>query len=73
MWLDFERNVDFISHTCVDNELATHGISSIYEVRDDYVGGSSCGEKDEGDVHNPEQMTSFAEACAAYENINLYL
>jgi hypothetical protein len=73
MWLDFERNVNFISRTCVDNELATHGISSVYEVRNDYVGGSNSGEKDEVDVHNLERMTSFAEACAAYGNINLYL
>jgi hypothetical protein len=37
---------------------------------DDCVGRSSNGEKDEGNVRNLERMMSFAEACAAYGNIN---
>jgi hypothetical protein len=49
IWLHAEKDVVFSSYTSVDNELATHGVSSIDELCDDCEGDHCNGKKKEGD------------------------
>ena len=37
------------------------------------MGGESCGEDEEGDVHNIERVPSFTEAHTAYKTVKPFL
>jgi len=43
-----EKDASFGSYTSLDNELPTHGISSIGGLFDEHEGGSSSKEEEEG-------------------------
>jgi hypothetical protein len=47
LWLDAQKDVNFGWYAAVDNELATHGISSIDALCDVPEGGNIHGEKRE--------------------------
>jgi hypothetical protein len=73
VWLDAEKGVNFSFYASEENELVTHGVSSTDEGCDDYVGGSSSGEKEEGDECDLESVMSSPKSHSAYKTVKSFL
>jgi len=59
------------SYVSVDNELATHDVSSINQMQEDHEGGRSSGEE-EGDKCDSEPTLNCTNAHADYTTLTSY-
>lgn len=64
MWLVAEKAVELSSYVSVDSAFATCGVSGVGELCDDHADGRSS--EGQGDEHEPEPLSRFTEAHAAY-------
>jgi len=71
-WPDAEKNVNFSFYASVENELATHGISSTDLLCDDCVAGTSSAKKEEGDECNLESVMSIVKSHSAYKTLKSF-
>jgi hypothetical protein len=59
-------------YTSLDNELATHGIFSLGGLCDEYEGGCSSREEEEGDELDLRPLRGFAEVRAINETVKAF-